>query len=397
MKRTNGGAKKSLPDDSPRLFDMPTCEPSEQTPPSPSTSSPGGSPARGPARPASEEASTIRKPFCGARCSEPLASFDPSTSSSRTLPPFCQSAEALDPIDAYAAGLIDGEGCISIHRQQFTVHIDIGMTEPGLDLLNEMAKRYGGNVRPFRAATDRWAAAYTWTVTGQRATMMLRAIQPALRVKYEQAGVAIQCQDLRERMPLNRFNRPGWTPELRAEAEALVARMRLLNQKGPRAEPVLPAGGKWKRPYGSLLEPSGEPFSGTWPRSGSMSSGIAYRREPSAPRTSATGSSPLLATPRSADGMQHPVRDKNNIRNGNPRGWLEDQIAMLPTPTRHMVKDTGAPSEFERKSPEITATVLQLLPTPAATEYGNNQSGCGREWTDPDCPHSVTAFRSRSA
>lgn len=116
-----------------------------------------------------------------------------------------------------------------------------------------------------------------------------------------------------------------------------------------------------------------------------------------------------------------------------------------------MTKDTGAPSEFERKSPEITASILKLLPTahgmakegrtrragPTGNELGHaltTQSAstgastdppsdagkpstglrlnpsfvgwmmgtpscrdCGREWTDPDCPHSVTEFMSTSA
>jgi hypothetical protein len=83
-----------------------------------------------------------------------------------------------------------------------------------------------------------------------------------------------------------------------------------------------------------------------------------------------------------------------------------------------MDKDTGAPSEFERKSPELTAftialsewhgvttsppspdgkpfTGLRLNPSFVGWMMGTPSCGeCGREWTDPDCPHSVTAFMS---
>lgn len=171
----------------------------------------------------------------------------------------------------------------------------------------------------------------------------------------------------------------------------------------------------------SLLDPSGELCWPIWPRSGLVTSdGTCFPLRPSAPRTCVSGSSPLLPT------------------------------------TRHVVKDTGAPSEFERKSPELTATAIGLLPTPTAGEAKqarNKTSGrkegsahhsgttltdvayewsgastdppstagkpstglrlnpsfvgwmmgeptcseCGRGWTDSDCPHSVTAYTSTSA
>jgi hypothetical protein len=384
--------------------------------PTPLISSSVVSPAKAPVLPANAKALGTPKLFCGMRCGASLARLDPDTSSSRTSPPFCRSGEAQDPTDAYAAGLIDGEGCISITKRALTVHVDVGMTKPGLPLLIEMAERYGGNVRPFRAATARWAEAHTWTIVGEGAVAMLRLLLPSLRIKREQAAIAIRCQELRMRMERNRFNRPGWTPELRAEGESLRIELCRLNRKGPRTDPVLPVAGAWIKAQTSLLDPFGEPFCGTWPRSGSMRSGTVFPLQPSAPRTSVTGSSVLL-----------------------------------PTPTRHMTKDTGAPSEFERKSPEITATVLSLLPTPTRsegeTERGRRGAGsvangggqtlrgalsdgatisppstdgkrsmglrlnpsfvgwmmgtpscgeCGREWTDPDCPHSATAFTSTS-
>jgi hypothetical protein len=59
-------------------------EQSGQLPLHPSMSSPAAFPARGSRELASERDSVTPKPFCGERCSEPFASFDPATSSWRT-------------------------------------------------------------------------------------------------------------------------------------------------------------------------------------------------------------------------------------------------------------------------------------------------------------------------
>jgi DNA-cytosine methyltransferase len=144
--------------------------------------------------------------------------------------------------------------------------------------------------------------------------------------------------------------------------------------------------------------------------------------------------------------------------NGNGHGTpLAVAVKMLPTPTARGVKDTGAPAEFGRKSPETAAddaqaaadadrgrqheggrtrdehaqdrelqgrdeplgrrptsrvgrvrarrsadgkpsTGLRLNPSFVGWMMGTPScSECGREWTDPDCPHSATAFTSTSA
>ena len=56
--------------------------------PSPSTSSPAGSPAKEPAAPASKTGLSTPRLFCGTRCDGSLASFSPGTSSSRTSPTY---------------------------------------------------------------------------------------------------------------------------------------------------------------------------------------------------------------------------------------------------------------------------------------------------------------------
>jgi hypothetical protein len=51
----------------------------------------------------------------------------------------------------------------------------------------------------------------------------------------------------------------------------------------------------------------------------------------------------IFPTPRAADGMTHPLRNPQNI--GNPRGRLEDYVALLPTPICNDAKNNNPPSQ----------------------------------------------------
>jgi DNA (cytosine-5)-methyltransferase 1 len=81
---------------------------------------------------------------------------------------------------------------------------------------------------------------------------------------------------------------------------------------------------------------------------------------------------PLLGTPRCAAGIYHDLRDPESI--GDHRSRLEDQIALLPTPTRRDHKDTEVRREPHR--PDDTDTLSRaltdvLLPTLRATDGGD--------------------------
>jgi hypothetical protein len=95
---------------------------------------------------------------------------------------------------------------------------------------------------------------------------------------------------------------------------------------------------------------------------------------------SVSSSSPLLGTPRAADGMQHDLRSAV----GNPRGRLEDQISLLPTPAA--MDGIKAPKYYAGGNPSLPHAVT-LLPTPRA------QNGEGRNQTiwarDPSQPQNL--------
>jgi len=204
-------------------------------------------------------------------------------------------------IDAYAAGLIDGEGCIYITRasrgRAYAPRVDVGMTVKANDLLASLQASYGGTVHLMRSRSDRWEEARCWSVWGSEALAFLERVLPYLRLKVEQARLAIRVEEIR-REAARPSGRASWSDEMVARAERLRLRIRELNRKGPTATTsaegafALLVAGTWRTPQLDLFSDLGSPtFSGTWPRSGSMRSGTASERPTSVRPTSGSGSS----------------------------------------------------------------------------------------------------------
>jgi hypothetical protein len=146
----------------------------------------------------------------------------------------------------------------------------------------------------------------------------------------------------------------------------------------------------WRQSALSILEPSGEPFSGTWPRWGMTWHGDAFELPTWEPRTDETESSPSLATPTAWLGR------RRSSAYGDPKRWhyparsneLSDQIAaiaLLPTPhgmAKEGQKRRGGPTGNE------LGRALTLLPTPVAGD-GREKGGGGR-WNKDSAPLEQT-------
>lgn len=130
--------------------------------------------------------------------------------------------------------------------------------------------------------------------------------------------------------PVRTFHSPGLAPDLPA--------------------PVRDSTGKWFEPFAwfdrdtlcwrtwqrSLVE-GWEPFSETWPRSGMMRSGIAFRRAPLVPLTDETGSG-LLPTPEASNTKAIALRSAGR----SPRNFLRP---IWPTP---VTVDTGLTTDLAK-------------------------------------------------
>ena len=91
----------------------------------------------------------------------------------------------------WAAGFIDGEGCISLigDRGTYTAVINVGQTkELPLLVLQEV---FGGSVGPVR---DRFNQHYQWRVYGIAAANAAKLLLPYLILKAEQARILIAYQ-----------------------------------------------------------------------------------------------------------------------------------------------------------------------------------------------------------
>lgn len=127
----------------------------------------------------------------------------------------------------------------------------------------------------------------------------------------------------------------------------------------PPGKPLLvqDSGGNWLEPFAwydqdsrcwrtwqqSLVE-VWESFSETWPRSGMMRSGIAYRRNPLAPLTRETVSTPLLLTPRAQESgeRQETFLARMGDRSANCHSSLTAQLRAVKLPTMGASEYKGA-------------------------------------------------------
>lgn len=238
---------------------------------------------------------------------------------------------------AYAAGLIDGEGCILIQKSKGpTYHhlVTVGMTEKAIAILKTLQHQYGGAVKCARKKMEKWDAAYAWTVAGDEATNLLEATHQYLRLKQEQARIALRVDEIRKDLPPRWPSSPTgqrlWTQEARDRCETLKRRMHELNAKGPSKQSMTkaPSGARAfaQVAAGQVVELQGDlfsdlgwaPYSGSFPVSGSMRSGVLYEHPQSEHRTEGSASSsspgdetPLLRTVMADElggGMMHPEK-----------------------------------------------------------------------------------------
>jgi hypothetical protein len=132
---------------------------------------------------------------------------------------------------SYLAGLIDGEGCISINKRvnnygnngrnnyvQYNFRISI--TNTSLKLMKYLIEHFGGVYYTKRSNNDNnWKASYEWRPKGKgNNEKVLLSILPYLVVKWGQANIGLQYVRLPEQDPKSR--------------DDLFQQIRLLNLKG---------------------------------------------------------------------------------------------------------------------------------------------------------------------
>lgn len=258
-------------------------------------------------------------------------------------------------IDAYAAGLFDGEGNVGAGqtRGAWTIACHVGMTIKAKATLEGLEREYGGRIRLHRAATAKWAEVWTWSVHGREAAAFLSRVLPYLKVKRDVAETALRLEGVR--LALDTMTpttqRRRWTPEASERCAALHREIKRLNRLGPEPKGstkalALLVEGRWMSPQFDLFTDTGwAPFSGRWPAWGMTRGGELFELPTPALPTDAPGSSSLLPTPEAKLSDSGPDYARAN-REGSGGDDLTTTIHrhLLPTPA---VNDMGAGKTVE--------------------------------------------------
>ena len=149
---------------------------------------------------------------------------------------------------AYAAGLIDGEGCITIKKQRsshggkylgrnytpaYRPTLTVEMCDRGG--LDALLAWFGGSIIIHKARLSRHRVRYAWYLSCDRAVDLLRRVSPFLLVKRRQAEVAIELQASHRQWETQKRNRLiGHRVPLDevSRREALKQKINVLNAKG---------------------------------------------------------------------------------------------------------------------------------------------------------------------
>jgi hypothetical protein len=162
----------------------------------------------------------------------------------------------VEPSEAdywYAAGFVDGEGCITVRASTAvkghpewnpSMYASVTISQVDPRPLQWMQARWGGALRPLkrrggsRGLNER--DAWEWCIVGSQAYHFIDGIRAMLKVKPEQAANALRLRDQRA---TRARGQTGWRRPLSAEEIALQAEIRTeatrLNQRG-RSWPELP-------------------------------------------------------------------------------------------------------------------------------------------------------------
>ena len=102
---------------------------------------------------------------------------------------------------AYLAGILDGEGSISIHKHKdknsqlgYYYQLVINVANTNEWLINWIHLNFGGNIYKKRMLAKHYKQVYLWSASSNQAKTLLELILPYLRLKKAQADIALQFQ-----------------------------------------------------------------------------------------------------------------------------------------------------------------------------------------------------------
>lgn len=147
-------------------------------------------------------------------------------------------AVTTDPIQlAYAAGIIDGEGCVTIYKlgggRSYGLMIRVSMTN--LPVVQWLAKALSGLVgTKSRWGKDYYLPQYRWEAVGDHAYAVLSAIRPYVVGKQEQVDLGLKFYERLHAAPRGGYKMTQHTSETLAFCEVAYQEMKSLKANGGR-------------------------------------------------------------------------------------------------------------------------------------------------------------------
>lgn len=148
----------------------------------------------------------------------------------------------VEPSEAdywYAAGFVDGEGCITVRESGVTAghqaklrgwnpswYASVTISQVDPRPLQWMQARWGGSLRPMRVRKERERPAWEWCIVGQQAYRFLDGVLPMLKCKDAQARNALKLREFRSGRGV------GLTDEQVIERQEVRAEALRLNRVG---------------------------------------------------------------------------------------------------------------------------------------------------------------------
>jgi hypothetical protein len=139
----------------------------------------------------------------------------------------------------YIAGVIDGEGSISIikasTKYNFSYQLRLIVTNTDYRMLKWLKDTIGyGNVleRKRKVSNPKWSNVYIYAITANKAKDLLKAIYPYLVIKREQADIAIEFTKTILNQKNNIYGCKGMKEEILKKRQDFKNRINFLNRRG---------------------------------------------------------------------------------------------------------------------------------------------------------------------
>lgn len=139
---------------------------------------------------------------------------------------------------AYMAGMVDGEGSITIgsrnskqNESEYLVsHTRVAVYNCHLGVLEWIKERFGGYICEAPRDLSRRKKAYSWTVGHRGAALVLDMILPFLIIKQQQARLLLEFSGTRKRYGAKRVPQ-----DILIRRVEIAGELRALNKRGPNA------------------------------------------------------------------------------------------------------------------------------------------------------------------